>query len=377
MEGFVEFLAEHQVGGWAFDAAHPNRHLLVTAYFDGEQIGAAIASLPRADLRLAGIGAGDHGFELTFRQPIAPTLLSRIEVRSGDPEASIVLEVLRRSNHSMVDQASNALIPFADTEQHPVFVLGPARSGTSAVALALLKSGRYEGHGEGHLLPLARDLTSMIDFYYANRTAVRQGDTLLRAVHIDAFQRMVRRGFVQLTRATFPTGYWIDKTPTVAMVRAVPLLREIWRNARFIFLKRRVIENVLSRRRKFPEEKLEHHYGDWAGVLAAWLSVRGTLGDTAIEVDQMDLARRGDEVAAAIARFLDMPAPFAEAFRAALAADHPEQTSEAFGEAATLDSLNLSAADRPQFMATCDPIMEAYGYSYDGSYYRNRSVAAW
>jgi Sulfotransferase family len=374
MVGFVELLAEHQVRGWAFDEATPDRHLPVAVTLDGVQIGAAIADLARPDLRTAGIGAGDHGFHLTFPQPIPPALLGRIKVWAGDSGGRFALKFLPTSNRSMADHASNPAIPFADASQHPVFVLGPARSGTSAVALALLNCGRYQGSGEGHLLPLAFDLLMTIQSYYARRSALNGGGTLLGSVHPDTFQRMVRRGFVQLTRAAYSSGYWIDKTPTAEMVRAAPLLQAIWPNARFVFLKRRVIENVHSRRRKFAQTQLVHHYRDWASVLTAWLSARPALGDAAIEVDQIELARFSDEVAERISRFLDIPPPFAEVFRAALAADHPEQTSETFGHAKTLDSLNLSVEEKRGLMETCGPVMDAYGYSYDETYYRDRPL---
>ena len=148
---------------------------------------------------------------------------------------------------------SGAGKPITDEGQFPVFVLGPARSGTSAMALGLLDSGRYSGYGEGHLLPLAHDLLATADTYY-RRYAEAGADTLLGRVPIAAFQSLIRRSFVQLARDVFPTRFWLDKTPTVAMVHAAPLMKELWPNARFIFMKRRVIENVLSRLRKFPGE---------------------------------------------------------------------------------------------------------------------------
>lgn len=374
-EGFVEYLAEHRLRGWAFDKADPNRHLPVTVFVDGTLLGTVMASQPREDLRVAGLGRGDHGFNVAFRPPLPPALLDRITVWAGEPNARVALPLLPDSNRSLADQASSPTIPVADSEQYPVFVLGPARSGTSAVALALIKSGHYEGPGEGHLLPLVRELMTVIETYYARHQAELSGDTLLGTVHADGFRRMVRRGFIQLTRAAFPSGRWIDKTPTVEMVRSAPLLRRIWPNARFIFLKRRVIENLQSRRRKFPQEKLENHYGDWVGVLSAWLTVRKLLDDAAIEVDQIELARHTDDVAAKISGFLAMPPAAAEVFRAALFSDRPEQTSRAVGQIETIDDLALSTQERDALVTLCDPIMHAYGYSYDESYYRNGATA--
>src|SRR6202022_2510678 len=51
----------------------------------------------------------------------------------------------------------------SDSEQRPVFGLGAARSGTSAMAQALLKLGRYKGHQEGHLLDLLAHWSVSLD----------------------------------------------------------------------------------------------------------------------------------------------------------------------------------------------------------------------
>ena len=369
MRGFVESLAEHEARGWAYDDAAPGCQLSVTAHLDGVPVASAVADQPRPDLLQAGIGTGDHGFTLDFHPPLPPAALARLQMRAG--AGAVPLESLHGSGQSRTDDASNPAVPFADMQARPVFILGPARSGTSALALALLKSGYYEGHGEGHLLPLAKQLLTTVDAYYdayqAGHEARGSSDTRLRATHGAAFQRMVRRGFVQLTQATYPSGRWIDKTPTAEMVRAAPLMQEMWPHARFIFLKRRVIENILSRRRKFPGDTLENHYLDWVDVLSAWLQVRSRLGPAAMEVDQLDLAQDGGAAGVAIAQFLDLPEDAAARFRMALATDRPEQTGT-LGAVGTLDGLGLPPDDRRGLVAACARVMAAYGYSYGAGY---------
>jgi hypothetical protein len=368
--GFVEFLSEHRLAGWTFDPENPERHLQVTATLDGQPIGTAIAAIARPDLRTAGVGDGDHGFEMALETPLAPGALPRIEAWAVSGENRLKLSFLPNSNRSLADHASDPRVPVSDSSQKPVFVLGPARSGTSALALGLVKTGHYEGHGEGHLLPLALDMLSVVDRFYARRQDLRSSDTLLGAVHLEAFQRMVRRGFVQMMKAAYPTGRWIDKTPSSAMVRAAPLMREIWPSAKFIFLKRRVIENVASRRRKFPHETLENHYRDWADVLSAWLSVRDLLGDSAMEVEQFEIAHRPKEEAMRIANFLEMPSAASLAFSRAIASDQPERTSAEFGQVESIDTLNLTTEEKRKLMLICDPVMIAFGYGYGTEYYR-------
>ena len=368
MRGWVESMAEHEARGWAFDDADPASHLQVVAHLDGVQVGVGAADIVRADLAAAGIGAGDHMFRIGFSPPILPAALPRLRITALCGPVPHPLEPLPGSLHSRADDASDASVPVVDTQARPVFVLGPARSGTSALALALLGSGHYEGHGEGHLLPLAHQLLMTVDGYYAGQAAGGL-DTRLRSTHVSAFQRMVRRGFIQVSRAAYPSGRWIDKTPTAEMVRAAPLMQEMWPNARFIFLKRRVIENVASRRRKFPQESLKNHYRDWVDVLTAWTGVRSHLGNSAIEVEQLELARRPAAEADAIAAFLDLPAPAADRLHAVLAGSTPEQTSAALGSVETLSSLGLSPGEEGELRAACGPVMAAYGYGFGEDYF--------
>ena len=156
-------------------------------------------------------------------------------------------------------------------------------------------------------MPLAHELLSVIDEHY--RRAGNDRRTALGRVSSDAFQKLVRRAFAKLASELFPTPRWLDKTPTLEMVRASVLMRELWPNARFIFMKRRVIENLLSRRRKFPHGTTENHYSDWAAVMTAWLAVREKLGGAALEIDHRQLVVDPQEVASLIAAFLGWRSP--------------------------------------------------------------------
>ena len=255
-----------------------------------------------------------------------------------------------------------------------MFILGPARSGTSAMTLALLDSGAYLGTGEGHLLPLAHALVGTIDQYYQRRA--EDPHTLLGKLPIAAFQKLIRRSFVRLVADLFPTRRWLDKTPTVEMVRASVLMKELWPNARFIFMKRRVIENVLSRRRKFPQDDTERHYSDWLAVMSAWLAVRDQLGTSAIEIEHRHLVLEPDATVTTIAKFLQLPQDAAARFRSYLTERRPEQTDSEFGAVYSLERLGLNEADAARLKSACDPIMAALGYSYGESYFSAQDPAA-
>lgn len=365
--GLIEYTGTASVIGWAYDSESPSARLEITVRLRDEFLASGFADIGRRDLVLAGIRDGLHGFNID---------LSDATVSSGDTAEFVVhaisgaeivqLARAQAAPEQIVELTSTSNEPVSDESQRPVFILGPARSGTSAVTLALLESGAYLGTGEGHLLPLAHALVGVIDQYYQRRA--HDPETMLGHVPNAAFQKLIRRSFVRLAADLYPTRRWLDKTPTVEMVRAAVLMKELWPNARFLFMKRRVIENVLSRRRKFPQDTTERHYSDWVAVMTAWLEVRGALGSSALEIEHRQLVVEPDAAVTTIAKFLHLPEDAAIRFRQYLTQTRPEQTDEDFGAVYSLDRLGLDVDDARRLKSVCDPIMSALGYSYGESY---------
>jgi hypothetical protein len=369
IKGFLEFCSATAVRGWAYDPDRPAATLDVIVRIGDEMVASGRADIKRHDLVAAEVGDGNHGFSIDITSTrIAVEATTALEVYAVSNDQTMKLGRTRGKPSQISDLISNAEQPITDEEQFPVFVLGPARSGTSAIALGLLQSGRFEGTGEGHLLPLAHALLGAVENHYQLRREA-QSEILLSRVPIQAFQLLVRRSFVQLARDLFPTGYWLDKTPSVGMVRAAPLMRELWPNARFIFMKRRVIENVLSRQRKFPHDSTEMHYSDWAAVMSAWLDVRDRLAGVALEIEHRQLVREPHTAINAVAELLKLPDEAAARFRKFVTGTRPEQTDPDFGATYAFDSLHLKSNEARQMVETCDRLMAAYGYSYRESYY--------
>jgi hypothetical protein len=368
VRGFVEYLGSQSVSGWAYDSMRPSGRLEIVVRIADEFVASGYADMHRADLLAAGIGDGGHGFSIDLTE----AALSAENAGSLDVYAISGVEIVKilrvqATGGAITDLTPEPSDPIQDDSQFPVFVLGPARSGTSAITLALLESGSFVGCGEGHLLSLAHALLATVDHHY--QRGGNDPSTALGRVSIDAFQKLIRRTFVKLLPELYSTKRWLDKTPTVEMVRASLLMQELWPNARFIFMKRRVIENVLSRRRKFPEDTTENHYSDWAAVMTAWLAVREKLGDAALEIEHRQLVLDPDAVATSIGGFLQIPDADAARLRRYLTKNRPEQTDENFGATYSLDRLELDENDARRLTTVCDPLMYALGYSYDETYF--------
>ena len=105
-------------------------------------------------------------------------------------------------------------------------------------------------------------------------------------------------------------------------------------------------------------------------MMEAWLRVRDELAPDAIEVEQLELVREPETIAGVLSKFLRIPPAEAERFRDALAVDRPERTARTFGQVSDFTSAGWSPSEIRKFKTICGAMMAAYGYGYDGNYYR-------
>lgn len=376
--GFVEHVSRQQIRGWVLDQNRPDTHLGVVVHVGTALVASGKADLYRIDLLEAGVGAGDHGFVINLDPMLRESDLCAIIVRAAAPTGGqIVLEKLPDPPIDDVSPPAPQQLPIAadnaasDPSQYPVFILGAARSGTSAVAQALLKTGHYAGHEEGHVLALmAAQMKTIQDYYDANgEETLISRDTTLAKIPKEYFMRAVADNFRNLIPLLWKNKHWIDKTPNGQMIAASPFFLQLWPNAKFIFMKRRPLENIVSRMRKFPQLSFEAHCTDWASVMMTWDATKGELSGRAIEIEQFELASRPDAIAAKLADFLQLPPSVAALLRQNLLVERPERTSQSFGDPLTLNSLDWTAGQRAVFQKICSKLMLEYGYGTDGRYY--------
>ena len=379
LRGFVEFSSPYQMRGWVFDPRAPGQRIAVEAYIDDVRLAGGRAALYRSDLAEARIGDGHYGFVLNFDVALSVEDLGEVAVYARWPEGerhtlpniATPLAAPEVATRQSKFEIASPLATF-NAAQRPVFILGAKRSGTSAVTQALLRSGRYAGQDEGHLLGLVGRLIELVEQHYeANETEVtEQRNTFITRVPAKYFFDSIRGVFAHLAQSAFPSGYWIDKTPNSGMVQLAPLLKEIWPNAKFVFMKRRGIENLVSRSRKFPEVAFRERCEDWRNVMEAWLRVRDDLSPAAVEIEQLDLAREPERIAHDLTRFLGIPSSEAARFREALVSDRPERSAAQFGQVHDFESAGWSASEIKRFKEVCGAMMAVYGYGYSDAYYR-------
>ena len=371
LEGFLEFVQPLQLRGWAFDTLAPDRHLMVEIVCDDRPIGRVCADFYRQDLAAGGVGWGDHAFLLYLETPIPAADMPRVVARVVDGMA-IVGELSRLASPPAPPEPAPPLHwPYLsqDESHRPVFILGSARSGTSAIAHALLAATRYQGYEEGHLLDVLAPLMVDLETFYNSKsdewTAGR--NTAIARVPKKFVEDGLHHVVVTAMRGLFPSGLWLDKTPSANMVHLAPTFREIWPDARFIFMNRRAIENVASRLRKFSYD-FAYNCREWAATMEAWTMVRDELGGVTLEIDQLALLRQPATIASHVADLLGLDATEQHRLAQQLTLERPQQTASGAEPIKGIDEQGWIPEWKQAFEEICGPMMDRFGYSRTGSY---------
>ena len=257
---------------------------------------------------------------------------------------------------------------------YPVFIVGSPRSGTSVLASSLHRAG-YFGYNEGNFLSLIRVIEFQVDRFFG-----AQGSTHPKVLttHVDRDELVMALSRVLATTAESKQerSPWFDKTGSMQMVESMPILHSIWPNARFIFAKRRGLENVVSRVIKFPRHSFEYHCAGWAGTMEAWRNVRNKHpGLPGLEVDQRDISDAPEATANLIGDFLALSPAARLKVVETMTRDRPQETQPGTSaRVLTLQETGWSDEQIAIFERECGPQMRAYGYTTDATYRNQASI---
>ena len=247
-KGFLEAVEPFQVRGWVCDTACPEKPLTVEILLGGEAVGSTLADLYRVDLEKDGIGTGDHAFIFNFSKKLSDDDLNNVSARIVQQDGAYVPLPALPEAARVVPQPEFSRTPLefqgnkSDDQRDPIFILGAARSGTTAMTQALLKL--FPGHMEGHMIDLLAHLAVSTNRFYAQKADERAiyKDTMISGISKNYVQDALDAMFMWMMRDMFPAGRWVEKTPNSDMIHLAPRFKKIWPKSRFIFMKRRFFE---------------------------------------------------------------------------------------------------------------------------------------
>jgi len=254
----------------------------------------------------------------------------------------------------------------------PILIVGSPRSGTSALALGLSAAG-ISGYSEGHFLMLFARIEETIAKYYEVEASNNVPGTLLHALAMDRVVEEYRQTARFMMDNVYDGAPWFDKTAHGGTIENLPFFKSIWPRAKIIFAKRRPIENLESRLRKFSHMSFAEHCNDLKYIFKTWAAIRGQLNGW-VEIDQYDLLHDPAQATKTISDFLGFKENAAAAFRTTIENTHPERTSESYNTK-RFSELNWSQNDKELFVAELDGIMKLFNYGYDQYYVDRPSIA--
>jgi hypothetical protein len=235
------------------------------------------------------------------------------------------------------------------------FILGSPRSGTSELAATLSTQLNLAWVGEGHFAPTMAAAEALVT------GDANSPNGLSRALAAEGVAAAVRAATRRVYHRAHGSGSFIDKTPGLEMIRAAPFLQRSFPEARFIFMRRNGVANVISRMKKFGGD-FGAHCQDWAASMKAWEAVRPELTHW-LEIEQETMLSSPTDVAAALANFLARPEAV-HAIARSLGDGARERTGAGVGKRVIADA-EWSPGEISVFRTYCGEVMHRWGYRLD------------
>ncbi len=359
IKGKVEVFSRRTVRGWIAQFGDLNQKPALEIVLDGNVLASGPADEPRPDVLERGFGDGQCQFQIHLPDSLRPEDYPRLKLRIA--RSDLYLEMPRAAQQTFVATVTESTVGPAS----PVFVVGSPRSGTSALASALMAAG-YDGFAEGNLLGLSQMIEQRVDWYYTGNDA-KNPRTLIGNVPVDELKAELFEVFRKTLDRLNPVDPWFDKTGNPETIQMLPRIIAAWPGCRVIFARRRGIENIMSRVIKFPERDFEYHCKDWARNMNSWRVIRGKLDQSRItEVDQREMAVAPEAVTVRLTNLLNLDDAAANRMAQVFRAERPQETFSGSAERVLdLAKTGWTDAQKQIFLTSCGAEMEAYGYTDD------------
>jgi hypothetical protein len=240
-----------------------------------------------------------------------------------------------------------------------VFIVGAPRSGTSVLMRAMKEVFLLPGYGESHVMPMIQRVV------HESRQYLERFERYEMDLLISHFTKArLENAVFDCVRSYYADVYggesWADKTPTDEAIYGVPLVNEIFPDARVLITKRTGIEVVDSYCKKFKADFVDS-CENWVRVMAGIGKARKH-GRNVVCVDQYDFTNDSRTVAELIATHLGQPNKSDE-LKIFLRNNREDRFSRHdWSRRQTLDTIDWTDRQKEVFRAICEPVMREFNY---------------
>jgi hypothetical protein len=211
---------------------------------------------------------------------------------------------------------------------------------------------------------LAAKLHDAVTAYYGSHVGALEQGTLLAEIGESDWHQRINLLFRRLVEKNSPGEFVVDKTPTIEPLHALQHIEAMWQDAKFIFCRRRGIDNVMSKQRKWPDRPFENHCREWATVNDVWDEKKKGLRSGWLEVDFFHLVNAAEDVAERIGMLLGLTEEEVGLMARRLSATRPEISSPEPAKYAGFTDTGWSNEQSDQFTRICGATMQRSGYGF-------------
>jgi len=212
-----------------------------------------------------------------------------------------------------------------------------------------------------------------LENFYGRKADELDRHTMVANVPRKYFDDAVDHMFCELAKLYFQQTYWVEKTPNSDSINIAPRFRQIWPRAKFIFMKRRGLENIRSRQAKFPGIDFASYCTEWASAMTAWRLVRDQLTGCAIEVDQLYVAQQPKDAAEKLGQFLELDQLEIGRLGQFFCSERPQRTAADIACVIEPAAMGWDATMWSTFKEICAESMNAFGYGLGSEYFQSET----